>query len=145
MIDSHALVSLSLEWAFRLKRLINYQKLIATILRIVSLGLKMNRWSIPKLLEDEIKSRDKTCVYCGVKLLEVAPPGSSRKAKATWEHIINDAHIITHDNIARCCAACNSSKGTKRLSDWIKSNYCKERGINRNTVAPIVKKALRCG
>ena len=104
----------------------------------------MNRWGIPKLLEDEIKARDKNCVYCGIKLLEVGIPGSSRKTKATWEHIINDASIVTRDNIARCCAACNSSKGTKTISNWIDSNYCKKRGINKSTVAPIVKKALRC-
>ncbi len=103
----------------------------------------MNRWGIPKLLEDEIKARDKSCVYCGVKLFEVILPGSSGKAKATWEHIINDARIVTRDNIAQCCAPCNSSKGTKLLFDWIESNYCKTRGINKNTVAPVVKKALR--
>jgi 5-methylcytosine-specific restriction endonuclease McrA len=104
----------------------------------------MNRWGIPKLLEEEIKARDRYCVYCGVKLLEVVSPGSSRKDKATWEHIINDASIITRDNIARCCAACNSSKGTKTISNWINSNYCKEKGINNDTVALVVKKALRC-
>lgn len=103
----------------------------------------MNRWGIPKSLEEEIKSRDKYCVYCGVKLLEAISPGSSRKDKATWEHIINDASIVTRGNIARCCAACNSSKGTKTISKWIKSTYCKERGINKNTVALIVKQALK--
>jgi hypothetical protein len=103
----------------------------------------MNRWGIPKWLEEEIKARDKACVYCGVQLHEVVQSGNSRKTMATWEHIINDARIITHENIARCCAACNSSKGTKTLSDWIHSNYCKKKGINEHSVAPIVKKALQ--
>ena len=103
----------------------------------------MNRWNIPKRLEDEVKMRDKTCVYCGIRLLNVAPPGDSRKAVATWEHIINDARIITRENIARCCAACNSSKGTKKLSDWLSSKYCEKKGISKNTVAPIVRKALQ--
>ncbi len=102
----------------------------------------MNRWGISKFLEEEIRIRDKKCVYCGVQLLEVIPPGTSRKAKATWEHIINDASIITRDNIARCCVACNSSKGTKSLSDWIESKYCQKKGINKHSVAAIVKKAL---
>ena len=103
----------------------------------------MNRWGIPKWLEQEIKARDKTCVYCGVKLLEAVSLGSSRRAVATWEHIINDASIVTRENIARCCAACNSSKGIKTLSDWMRSSYCKKNNINEYTVAAIIRKALQ--
>ena len=103
----------------------------------------MNRWGIPAWLEEEVKGRDKACVYCGIQMIEQMPPRGSRKAVATWEHIINDASIITRENIARCCAACNSSKGTKNLSDWIQSSYCKKRGINKDTVAEVVKNALR--
>jgi hypothetical protein len=103
----------------------------------------MNRWGIPNWLEKEVKKRDKSCVYCGIRMIEQMPPGGSRKAVATWEHIINDASIITRENIARCCVACNSSKGTKKLSDWMRSSYCKKRGINKDTVAEIVKKALK--
>jgi hypothetical protein len=104
----------------------------------------MNRWGIPKWLEEEVKARDKTCVYCGVKLLDVIPRGGSRKAMATWEHIINDASIVNRKNIARCCAACNSSKGTKALSNWINSDYCKRMGIKKDTVSKIIRNALRC-
>ena len=104
----------------------------------------MNRWGISAdWLEKEVKERDKACVYCGIQMIERMPPGGSRKAVATWEHIINDASIITRENIARCCAVCNSSKGTKKLSDWIKSNYCKKHGINKDTVAEVIKKALK--
>jgi hypothetical protein len=103
----------------------------------------MNRWSIPDWLEKEVKERDKSCVYCGIRMMGSMPPNGSRKAAATWEHIINDASIITRENIARCCVACNSSKGTKNLSDWIQSEYCKKRGVNKDTVAEIVKNALR--
>jgi len=102
----------------------------------------MNHWGIPDWLEEEVRERDKACVYCGVQMVEKVPPGSSRRLVATWEHIINDASIITRENIARCCAACNSSKGAKELSEWIKSDYCIERGINANTVVDVVKKAL---
>ena len=105
----------------------------------------MNNWGIPEWLEEEVKNRDKTCVYCGVQLIELMPPIGRRKAVATWEHIINDAKIITRENIARCCVPCNSSKGTKKLSDWMQSSYCKKRGINKETVAEVVKKALRTG
>ena len=103
----------------------------------------MNRWRIPDWLEEEVKMRDKVCVYCGVQMIEQMPISGSRKAAATWEHIINDANIITPENIARCCMACNSSKGTQRLSDWIESDHCKARGINKDTAAEIVKNALK--
>jgi hypothetical protein len=98
----------------------------------------MNRWNIPKWLEKEVIARDKHCIYCGV---EMSTDGS-RKSFATWEHIINDANIITRENIARCCASCNSSKGTKDLKEWLKSSYCLKKGINKDTVADVVKKAL---
>ncbi len=103
----------------------------------------MNNWGIPDWLEKEVKERDKTCVYCGVQLIQQMPPGGSRKSVATWEHIINNENIITRENIARCCAACNSSKGTKKLFDWIKSSYCKKHGLNQDTVAEVVRKALK--
>jgi hypothetical protein len=103
----------------------------------------MNNWNIPDWLEEEVKNRDKTCVYCGIQMIERMPPRGSRRAVATWEHIINDAKIVTRENIARCCAACNSSKGTKRLSEWIQSNYCETHGISEDTVAEVVKKALK--
>ena len=103
----------------------------------------MNKWGIPAWLEREVKRRDKLCIYCGIQMIEKMLPGGSRKAVATWEHIINDASIVTRENIARCCVACNSSKGAKELSDWIQSSFCKQRGINANTVAEVVKTALR--
>ena len=105
----------------------------------------MNDWGIPDWLENEVKERDKTCVYCGVQMIQKMPSRGHRKAVATWEHIINNASIVTRENIARCCVACNSSKGTKKLSDWIQSSYCKKHGINKDTVAEVVKKALRAG
>jgi hypothetical protein len=103
----------------------------------------MNRWGIPNWLEEEVKERDKTCVYCGIAMIQQMPPSGPRKAVATWEHIINDASIITYENIARCCVACNSSKGTKKLLNWMQSSYCKKRGINKDSVAEVVKMALK--
>jgi 5-methylcytosine-specific restriction endonuclease McrA len=103
----------------------------------------MNKWHIPNWLELEVRERDTCCVYCGIKFKNGRNDIKSRKFKATWEHIINNENIITRDNIALCCAPCNSSKGTKKLSEWIKSNYCKKNGINNETVAEIIKKALR--
>ena len=38
------------------------------------------------------------------------------------EHIVNDARIITRENIARCCFGCNASKGNRGLVAWLQSN-----------------------
>ena len=102
----------------------------------------MNKWGIPAWLEHEVRQRDKECVYCRIPMIESPPADGSRKSVATWGHIINDATIVTRENIARCCASCNSSKGTKRLSLWIESSYCKRLGISGGTVADVVKRAL---
>jgi hypothetical protein len=99
----------------------------------------VNRWNIPNLLETEIIERDRACVYCGLKFDEAQ---AARRFHASWEHIINDARIVTRENIARCCIACNSSKGTKSLEQWLKSTYCQSRGITAETVAAVVRSAL---
>jgi len=99
----------------------------------------VNNWNIPDWLEREVKVRDRNCVYCRIEF------GSSkelRKATATWEHIVNDARIINRENIARCCFSCNASKGAKKLSDWLESDYCKKRGITKNTIAEVARRAL---
>lgn len=101
-----------------------------------------NNWNIPDWLEKEVRERDKFCVYCGC---EFTPSKVSKKSAASWEHIINDAKIITRENIALCCCGCNASKGQKKLSDWLGSKYCKERGITLKTVAPIVIQAIENG
>jgi len=98
----------------------------------------MNRWNIPSWLEAEVKERDISCVYCRAVFGSADGHGS----RPSWEHIVNDARIITRENIALCCRSCNSSKGKRLLADWITSSYCKRRGINRDTVAEIVRKAL---
>ncbi len=101
-----------------------------------------NNWNIPKDLESEIRDRDTECVYCRNKFLSHK---DSVKASMSWEHIINDASIITRENICLCCRGCNASKGQKKLSDWLRSEYCHERGISRETVAPIIKAAIANG
>jgi 5-methylcytosine-specific restriction endonuclease McrA len=98
----------------------------------------MNRWGIPDWLEREVTARDKRCVYCGVAFCSSA----TSRARATWEHIVNDARIVTRENIARCCASCNASKGTKHLADWFTSAYCQRRGITSETVSDVVRRAL---
>lgn len=102
----------------------------------------MNRWNIPGSLEQEIVKRDSRCVYCGVGF---AAPGASRRARPSWEHIVNDASIVTRENIVRCCIACNSSKGTRSLGEWLNSNYCRARGISFESVAAVVREVLSTG
>ena len=98
-----------------------------------------NNWNIPDWLENEVRKRDRACVYCGI---EFTPAKISKKSAASWEHIINDAKIITRKNIVLCCCGCNASKGQKQLSTWLQSNYCKDRGITADSVAPIIKQAI---
>ena len=101
-----------------------------------------NNWNIPIWLEEEIRARDTKCVYCGV---EFPPANSSARAASSWEHIINDAKIVTKENIALCCRGCNASKGQKQVSIWLQSKYCKERGITRESVAPVIQRAIANG
>jgi hypothetical protein len=97
-----------------------------------------NRWNIPDSLAREIVERDRCCVYCGVDFTAQ----SASRDKPSWEHIINDARIITRENIARCCIGCNASKGTKNFVEWLDSTYCKTRGITRESVASVVRSVL---
>src|ERR1017187_9657636 len=100
-----------------------------------------NNWNIPDWLEKKVKDRDKLCVYCRVKMKEYSRAKGTPGDKATFEHIDNDGSP-TEGNIAMCCASCNSSKGVKKLLDWFDSSYCKEKNINRKTVANIILKYL---
>ena len=102
----------------------------------------MNRWGIPRQIESIVRQRDGVCVYCGVELVDSIAKGQSRARLGTWEHIINDARIVTLENIARCCCSCNASKGSKDLSRWFGSDYCRSKGITIESVAPVVRNRL---
>lgn len=100
----------------------------------------MNRWKIPPDVEKKVLERDRQCIYCGLSFdLPDAKPGGGR----SWEHIVNDVSFVTPENIALCCRSCNSSKGARLLSIWLDSAYCKRRGINRESVAAVVKNAFK--
>lgn len=98
-----------------------------------------NRWGISKEVENQVRVRDKNCVYCGIPF-DIT--GTSHKAKASWEHIINDIRINGIENIALCCRSCNASKGAKSLTDWLKANYCIKKNITEDSVADVVKAYL---
>ncbi|MFM8372659.1 MAG: HNH endonuclease [Bacteroidota bacterium] len=95
-----------------------------------------NRWGIPPSVEELVLLRDRSCVYCQVVL------GTTGKTRRTWEHIINDVRLNGADNIALCCSSCNASKGSKTLSDWLNSNYCKNKGISAKSVSRVVQEHL---
>ena len=98
-----------------------------------------NNWNIPSWLEQEVRNRDKACVYCGCDFVS---PKISVKSSPSWEHIINDVTISTIENIALCCIGCNASKGAKLLSQWLESEGAKRRGVSQETLAPVVLAAL---
>ena len=102
----------------------------------------MNRWNIPRWLEDEVRKRDKLCVYCRVVLKERPCARGVPRNKATWEHIDND-DLRSVTNIVRCCGACNTSKGAKTLLKWFESDYCKQRNINERTVLAVVRNWMK--
>ena len=99
----------------------------------------MNRWNIPEWLEREVVARDRCCIYCGVDFNE---PTAKRGHRPSWEHIINDASIVTRENIELCCIGCNASKGARHLAEWLASKYCLSRGITAKSVALVVRSAL---
>lgn len=98
-----------------------------------------NRWGIPKEVEEFVKHRDLSCVYCCISFVNSIP---THKTRPTWEHIINDIRINGVDNIVICCGSCNASKGTKILKDWLKSKYCETKGITVDNVAVVIKEHL---
>jgi len=98
-----------------------------------------NRWGISKEVEELVKKRDLSCVYCRISFTNSVV---TNKTRPTWEHIINDIKINVPENITLCCASCNASKGAKLLEEWLKSKYCITKGITINSVADIVKEYL---
>jgi len=97
-----------------------------------------NRYGISEKDEQEIRARDKTCVYCR-KLMKK----SRRSFGATIEHFNNDGPFDKKYNVAICCRGCNSSKGSKTLLDWFQTDYCREKKVNGKTVSKPVKDYMR--
>ena len=101
----------------------------------------MGKWGMTTELEEQVKKKYKRCVYCQVKLKKYAHTKRSRGNEATLEHIDNDGPN-SEANVVMCCRSCNASKGPKKLTVWFESPFCKERKINKRTVASVVRKHL---
>jgi 5-methylcytosine-specific restriction endonuclease McrA len=100
-----------------------------------------NIYGISEGDEREIRARDKTCVYCGILMKQ--RPQTRSASGTTIEHFNNDGPLTKKYNVAICCRHCNSSKGTKRLSAWFKTPYCRKQKINKDTVSKPVKEYMR--
>ena len=102
-----------------------------------------NQFGIPNKDEEEIRKRDKVCVYCG----KIFNKKGAYQDKATIEHLNCNPPFYWKEGLKKsgiviCCGSCNSSRGKKTLLDWFKTSYCLDRNINKDTVAEPVKKYL---
>lgn len=103
-----------------------------------------DKYHIPNWLEMKVRKRDKFCVYCHLELKEYPNAIGTPSDKATIEHMDDNAvKNPTEENIAMCCGSCNSSRGPKKLLEWFESDYCKKKGINKESVAKIVKDYMK--
>jgi 5-methylcytosine-specific restriction endonuclease McrA len=100
-----------------------------------------NAYGISKQEEQEIRARDKTCVYCSILMKQ--SPHAMGASGATIEHFNNDGPLKKKYNVAICCRRCNSSKGTMKLSTWFRTPYCREKKINGETVSKPVKEYMQ--
>lgn len=91
--------------------------------------------------EDEIRSRDKSCVYCHKKMKRHFRKKGTPSDKATIEHLYDGSPLFK--NLAICCGSCNSSRGPKELLDWFESPYCKDNNINRITVSSVIRRYIQ--
>ena len=104
-----------------------------------------NKYLIPDEALGRIRLRDKLCVYCQKEMIFPYDPKRATDS-ATIEHLSPEPPFycpdMKIDNIVICCGACNSSRGTKQLRDWFRTNYCLEKGICEDKVAQPVKEYL---
>jgi len=84
-----------------------------------------NNCGIPDWLEGKVRNRDKICVYCRVKM-ENKPKKNNLSRRATFEHIDNNGQP-TAENIAMCCKLVQREQKNKKLTDWLQTDYCKEK------------------
>jgi len=101
-----------------------------------------NKYGLPEDRLNEIKVRDKTCVYCHKKIIKPSND-NCRKDWATIEHL---NYLPPWDNpstVVICCGSCNSSRGNKKLLDWFKTLYCIEKNINYDTVSQPVRDYIK--
>jgi hypothetical protein len=107
----------------------------------------MNKFGIPEKELKKIIKRDKNCVYCHKRMIYPYDV-NNRKDSATIEHLNFNGPFywdkgLKAEDIVICCGSCNSSRGKKRLHDWFKTSYCRNREISEKTVSKPVKTYLK--
>ena len=70
-----------------------------------------------------MRKRDRRCVYCRILMRELATADGLRKTVATWEHIINDAKIVTRDNVAKSPLNIKNIRNTNKSLGNFSHNY----------------------
>ena len=101
-----------------------------------------NKYGIPEDALKNIRARDSKCVYCQKDMIE-SIQGSWRGDWATIEHLNNIGPLNDPNTVAICCGSCNSSRRNKKLLDWFKTQYCKEKDISAMTVAEPVRNYIK--
>lgn len=110
-----------------------------------------NSFGISPQDEEELRARDKTCVYCRKVMkthAEIKAAKGERADEATVEHLNFNGPFYVRDGLRRedlviCCRGCNSSRRERRLLDWFKMDYCVNRNIKEDTVEKPVTRYLR--
>ncbi len=108
-----------------------------------------NNYRIPEKIEQRIRERDTSCVYCGKKMLEQWPSDNS----PTIEHLRetppfkwgegSEDERLKEEHLAICCWGCNRNRGALNLLKWFPEEYCTNRNINKDTVAEPVKNYIK--
>ena len=86
-----------------------------------------NSWNIPDWLEIEVRARDKHCVYCGV---EFTPTKISKRTAASWEHIINDAKIITRKIFVYAAVAATLARAKSNYLNGSSQNIANNKALH---------------
>jgi hypothetical protein len=101
-----------------------------------------NIYGLPEDKLNEIRARDRNCVYCHKTMIKPIDD-NYRKDWATIEHLNHLPPWDNPDTVAICCGSCNSSRSNKKILDWFKTSYCAEKNINYDTVANPVKDYIK--
>ena len=98
-----------------------------------------------------MRARDQVCVYCARRMRAYPHTKGTPSDKSTIEHLggppvypnYPDEPRFDRGSVAICCGSCNSSRGAVPITDWFKMPYCVERGVGRQSVAPVIQSFIR--
>lgn len=100
-----------------------------------------NNYGLPKAELQKIFERDIVCVYCEKKMRS----HSAENPRGDWftiEHLNYRPPWNNPATVTICCWSCNSSRGNKKIREWLKTPYCSERGITESSVSIVVQKYI---